>query len=318
MADKYGPFVPERIAEWAYWVDERERIRKAKESGKRPPYTKDPVMANSRYCNVCRMNDKVSIWLYENWYTPHRYGCYRTALIAGLLARMINRPETLSAIIGNNRGFKKWDYKQAYNTMYKIKEAGQVVFTNAYIINGASGGPKIDQVLGSIDKCYTHCDKNATRFVVPDSMQATAEALHVLPGVGSFIAGQVVADLRWVLGDVNAGWWADRMTWAPPGPGSSRGMKYLLGLATAEDMAGRGKDLSEKQFLPHLRTLIDIAQKHKTVGPVFRNRKLEAHDIQNTLCELGKYIRIKYGTGKAKNSYSPMEKYNSNQLELEI
>lgn len=311
-------FVPERIDEWSYWIVEREKIRKIKESGRAPPYTKDKVLAYTRWCNVCRMDDKVSKWLLENWFTPFKYANYRTALIAALLARMINKPETLSAIIGNNRGFSHWSYDRAYKAMYDIKNAGGVVFTNAYIINGASGGPKIDQVLNAIRTCFDNCDKHASRYIVPQSLQRTAEALHSLPGVGSFIAGQVVADLRWVLGDIKDGWWEDRMSWAPPGPGSSRGMKYLLGLASAADMAGRGNDLKEKQFLPALRALVELAQKHPTVGPVFRNRKLEAHDIQNTLCETSKYVRIKYGVGKAKNNYEPMSRYNATQGELDV
>ncbi len=311
-------FVPERIEEWKYWITERENIRKKKWAGKQPPYTADRNLAFSRFCNVRRMDDKVSQWLLENWYTPGEYVSYRTALIAGLLARMINKPETLTAIIGGNGGrFAKWDYERARKAMYEIKDRGEPVFTSAYIINGASGGPKIEQVLGAIDKCYQACDKHATKFIVPDSMQRTAESLHTLPGVGSFIGGQVVADLRWVLGDVKDGWWADRMTWAPPGPGSSRGMKYLEGTASAVDMAGRGNDLTAKQFLPSLRALIEVAKTHPEVRKVFRERNLEAHDIQNTLCELGKYIRIKYGTGKAKNSFDPMASYDR-QMMLDI
>jgi hypothetical protein len=309
-------FVPERINEWAYWIAEREKVRKAKASGKRPPYTTDQIIASTRWCNVRRMDDKVSLWLLNEWYAGGgnlRYAEPRTALIAALLARMINRPETLAAITGG-KPFIKWDYARAYKAMYKIKDAGVVVFTNAYIINGASGGPKIDQVLNAIDKCYSLCDKNASRFIVPDSMRETAMRLHDLPGVGSFIAGQVVADLRWVLGTTDE-WWTDRMDWAPPGPGSSRGMKYLLGDATPQDMAGRGKDLTERQFIPALRELIEVAQRHKTVGPIFRERKLEAHDIQNTLCETGKYIRIKYGAGRGKNQYDAMARW---QMDLDI
>jgi hypothetical protein len=310
-------FVKERIAEWAYWINEREKVRRAKESGKKPPYTKDPVVANTRWCNVRRMDDKVSKWMLENWYLADGYAEPRTALIAGLLARMVNKPETLHAITGNNR-FSKWDWDRAYKAMYKIKDAGGIVFTNAYIINGASGGPKIDQVLNAINQCYVSCgtDKQAKRFLKPTSLQATAEALHALPGVGSFISGQVVADLRWVLGDVDDGWWRDRMEWAPPGPGSSRGMKYLLGLATAADMAGRGKDLSERQFLPALRELIMLASSHKIVGPIFRERKLEAHDIQNTLCETSKYVRIKYGVGRAKNQYDALARWTPPELDI--
>ena len=301
-----GPFVPERIEEWAYWITEREKVRKAKAEGKRPPWTDDPVIANNRYCNVRRMDDKVSIWMLHHWYRQDGYVESRTALIAGLLARMINRPETL-LYLTDGKPFSKWDYPKFHKRMYEIKETGQPVFTNAYIINGASGGPKIEQVLGAIDECVTVCDKNASKFIIPHSLQKTALSLHRLRGVGSFISGQVVADLRWVLGDVEAGWWADRMDWAPPGPGSSRGMKYLLGKASG------GSDVREGEFLPAVRHLVTLAQRHPTVKKVFNDRRLEAHDIQNTLCELSKYVRVKYGTGRAKNSFDARASYSTQQ-----
>jgi hypothetical protein len=311
-------FVPERIAEWAYWISEREKVRKAKASGKPPPYTHDPVIAGNRFCNVRRMDDKVSIWLYDNWYYADvGYSNYRTALIAGLLARMINKPATLASLTKGKR-YSKWDYDYFYQMMYHIKETGEPVFTNAYIINGASGGPKIDQVLNAIRDCHAACDAQASRFLVPSSMQATAEKLSTLRGVGSFISGQVVADLRHVLGDVNEGWWEDRMTWAPPGPGSSRGMKYLLGVASAADMAGRGNDMRPKEFLAALRDLVKLAQEHKVVGPIFKERKLEAHDIQNTLCETGKFIRVKYGEGRAKNSYDALGRWREEKEKRKI
>jgi hypothetical protein len=306
-------FVPARIDEWAYWIVAREALRKGRESGKPPPWTKDKTMAETRWCNVRRMDDKVSKWMLDHWFRDDGYAEARTALIAGLMARMINKPETLAAITAGNR-FAKWDHDRAYKAMYEIKNRNETVFTSAYIINGASGGPKIDQVLSAIDTCYKGCDKHAGRFIAQASMQETATRLHALRGVGSFIAGQVVADLRWVLGDTNAGWWADRMTWAPPGPGSSRGMKYLLGKASAEDMAGRGADLSEKEFLPALRELVLLAKEHPTVGPIFAERGLEAHDIQNTLCETSKFIRIKYATGRAKNKYDAATQFHEGRL----
>lgn len=303
----YGPFIEERIEEWAYWITEREAMRKRKEKNTDPTrttFSPDPVMAGTRWCNVRRMDDKVSIWLMDNWYPDAQRAenwldsAPNLLMVAALAARMINRTETLSHITGGNR-FSKWDYDTFHKRMYEVKSRDEPVFTNAYIINGASGGPKIEQVLNAIRVCY-----HTKPFTYLDvmSMRETALALHRLPGVGSFIAGQVVADLRWVLDEPL--YWGDKMTWAPPGPGSSRGMKYLLGYASADEMAGRGKDLTEKQFLANLPTLIDIAKKHPKVGKVFRERRLEAHDIQNTLCELGKYIRVKNG-GHAKNGYPP-------------
>ena len=299
----YGPFIPERIEQWAYWIVEREAMRTRKEAGMKYPFSKDPVMAKTRWCNVRRMDDKVSIWLMQNWYPP----AYlvndmppRQLMAAALAARMINRPETLIHITGGNR-FSSWNYERFRKRMYEVKETGEPVFTNAYVINGASGGPKIEQVLNAIQKCYA---TKPFHYLNTDSMRETAVSLHRLPGVGGFIGGQVVADLRWVLDEPT--YWEDRMSWAPPGPGSSRGMKYLLGLSSPDDMAGRGRDLTETQFLKYLPTLISIAKRHPKVGPVFRERKLEAHDIQNTLCETSKYVRVKNG-GHAKNKYPPKE-----------
>lgn len=306
----YGPFVMERIEEWAYWITEREAMRKRKEKNTDPTrtvFSSDPVMASTRWCNVRRMDDKVSVWLIENWYPTQDKAANwldvapNLLMVSALAARMINRTDTLSHITGGNR-FSKWSYDLFHKRMYEVKASGEPVFTNAYIINGASGGPKIEQVLNAIEKCYT---TKPSTYIDTSSLRNTALALHKLPGVGSFIAGQVVADLRWVLDEPT--YWEDRMVWAPPGPGSSRGMKYLLGMASPNEMAGRGKDLTEKQFLAHLPTLIDIARKHPKVGKVFRERKLEAHDIQNTLCELGKYIRVKNG-GHAKNGYPPKQR----------
>lgn len=304
---KYAPFIDERIEEWAYWITEREEMRKRKEKNKdqtRTVFSPDPVMAGTRWCNVRRMDDKVSRWLIDHWYPQPTQAdnwleiAPNLLMVSALAARMINRTETLSHITGGNR-FSKWNYETFRKRMYEVKESGEPVFTNAYIINGASGGPKIEQVLNAIQKCY---ETKPFRYIEVESLQHTANGLHDLPGVGSFIAGQVVADLRWVLDEPT--YWQDRMTWAPPGPGSSRGMKYLLGMSSASDMTGRGKDLSEKQFLIYLPRLIAIARKHPKVRKVFEERKLEAHDIQNTLCELGKFIRVKNG-GHAKNGYPP-------------
>ena len=67
-------------------------------------------------------------------------------------------------------------------------------------------------------------------------------------------------------------------------------------LISAEDIHERVQALAQ-----------EIARDHPLVGKVFKERKLEAHDIQNTLCELSKYVRVKNG-GHAKNQYPPKEK----------
>lgn len=303
----YGPFIEERIEEWAYWITEREAMRKRKEKNTDPTrttFSPDPVMAGTRYCNVRRIDDKVSRWLIENWYPTQDKAANwleiapNLLMVSAILARTINRVETLTAITGGNR-FSKWDPAHFGKVMHAIKDSGKPVFTGVYIINAAAGGDKIDLVLRSMDKCYK---TKPFSYIDVESMQRTAKSLHALEGIGGFMAGQVVADLRWVLNEPT--YWLDRMTWAPPGPGSSKGMKYLLGILSPNEMDGRGKDMTEAQFLNYLPKLIKVAKSHPGVGKVFSDRKLEAHDIQNTLCELSKYIRVKNG-GRGKNPYPP-------------
>jgi hypothetical protein len=301
-----GPFIPARISEWAYWIVEREAMRRRKARGEvyGMAYSDDPAMAFTRYCNVRRMDDKVSRWLVDYWYpTPEEAVEWprRLLVVSALLARTINRVETLTAITGGKR-FTAWNPDRFGKVMHGIKDRGDPVFTGVYIINAAAGGDKINLVLRSMDRCYT---TKPFLFLDTDSMRLTAENLCALEGIGGFMSGQVVADLRWVL--PGKGNWRDRMHWAPPGPGSSKGMRYLLGLLSPNEMDGRGKDLTEKQFLTYLPKLMQIAKTHPTVGQVFAERKLEAHDIQNTLCELSKYIRVKNG-GRGKNPYPPKEK----------
>lgn len=76
-----------------YWIREREAIRLKKEAGQPRPWTDDEILDTYRFCNVRRMDDKVSKWLLENWYKP--YFDHQNMLIAVALARFFNSVETL-------------------------------------------------------------------------------------------------------------------------------------------------------------------------------------------------------------------------------
>lgn len=283
-------FAANRIETLVYWIQERERIRVAKEVHKRPPpWTDDPLMANTRWCNVRRMDDKVSRWL-----VGHFYRAPRTAhqmVTAAALARLINWPDTIEYLYP--RGWSgRWDPEQAQDKLLNLFAAKKKVFTGVYIINAASataedregGGTKIKIVVRIIDAVH----QARHRLVDSNSMQATHARLKEVNGIGSFMAGQMVADLRHVVD----GEWADRNLWAPKGPGSTRGMLWLMG----EDRVS----LSDEEFGQGIATLIPILS--RKVKRIWEDRQLEAHDVQNCLCELSKYVRLQDG-GRSKNKY---------------
>lgn len=267
------------LSRLVYFICERESIRLKKEAGEPKPWTDDPTLQAYRFCNIVRMNDLVSRWLMDNWYKPF-YG-HPNAVLACVMARQINRIETLEVV-----GFPEvWQPAEVENKMRAINKNGPV-FGAAYMITGSVGkGDKIDQVVNIVMQSISD---NAPD-IDTGSMERSVEALRSYPGMGQFIAGQVVADLRWAV----PGKWSDRYTWAAMGPGSKRGMNRLH---------GRDKDapLNQKQFLLEL---LKLSVQLEDALPKSIYERLELHDVQNCLCEYDKMERILWGQGRPKKLY---------------
>lgn len=266
----------------AHWIAERESIRKQRAAGKPAPWTNDPLIAGTRWCNVRRMDDKVSQWLIDHWYRGARVVNHTHAVTFATIARLVNWPDTLAEY-----KLSTWNRDAFCRVLHRRKDAGQKVFTGVYIINSASGGKgssKIDVIADTINTVRGI----GRELVDTNSMQNTHSLLRTVPGIGSFIAGQIVADLRWVV----RGDWADRQSWAPHGPGSMRGIEFMY-----------GQPVHERDFCEALREVRGYMIDHySVVRMVERDRSLELHDWQNVLCEVSKLARLMQG-GRSKNKY---------------
>lgn len=269
------------------WIKRREEARQGKARNEPKPWTNDPIIQQYRFCNVRRMDDKVSQWLLDNWYDTHQTA--HMNLLAACVARLINWPETLSYISGG-KPFTEWEPKAMLKSLNTYKAGGNKVFTGAYIINGARGGSKVQQVIENIDCLSKHQMFLSDSVVVTSSMAITHSNIMGFPGLGSFMAGQIVADLRHVV----RGAWLDRDTWAPIGPGSRRGMRRLLGKEAAGSMA-------QEEFIGHLTAVVQLVRNNCEV--IYEDRGLEAMDIQNCLCEFDKYMRTINNEGTPRSLY---------------
>lgn len=269
-----------------YWIREREAIRIARAKGTEPPWSEDPIFRKYPFCNVRRADDRVSEWLRNEWYTQSYESAPRTLVIAALLARNINWPETLAEI-----GYpSKWNPRAVRSKLKRREQQGKKIFTGAYLINGARGGSKIDQVITNIHSAACKMDRNGEPYLHPDSMWSSWRALQTIPGQGSFMAGQVIADIRWYLH------FPDSMLFAPLGPGSRRGMNRVLGREIRAPM-------NQSSFTHHMNRLVLPLQ--RDVYGIFKDRALEAMDIQNCLCEFDKYRRIETGDKRMKRIFRP-------------
>lgn len=270
------------------WIVNREEARKAKMVGLPKPWTKDEIIQRTRFCNVRRMDDKVSRWLLDHWYVK---GVSKRQILVNVgMARLINWPDSLAVMAeaGLNKHFHGERAKVAMNV---IKGHGKL-FTGVYIINGIAGQDKVTTVSNQFIDLF----ENGAKLVDDTSMERTHANLQQLLGFGSFIAGQMVADMRWVW----PGTWNDKNTWAPLGPGSRRGIAWIGGWNGSDDLPS----LRQSDFLDQLRRLTHWLMAQPRFQLVHADRKLELHDIQNVLCEFDKWMRLHTGTGKARNGYA--------------
>ena len=192
-----------------YWVGERERIRIAKDRGQQRPWTSDPVLQQYRFCNVHRDDDKVTQWIHNNWMWINAHSSKLPFAMA--VARMVNLPETLEQL-----GFPdKWDPEHFIATIDRIKREGKKAWTSAYMITGgysAGGEAKeviIARVLGALSE-----QLHVTPIRQGDTLELAAAKLRV-PGIGTFLSAQIVADLKHVEPLSEAKDW---ITWCAPGP----------------------------------------------------------------------------------------------------
>ncbi len=115
--------------------------------------------------------------------------------------------------------------------------------------------------------------------------------LNGQPGIGSFMAGQAVADLRHIHHEVV---WTDTHTWAPQGPGSKRGVNRLVG-----QPPDAGMPIGE--WLDVLR--LGYAKAKARLPEIYL--RLELMDQQNVMCEFATYRRLTLGEGSVRSRYRP-------------
>lgn len=279
-----------RVNELFAFIRERHAIWERRKAGKPKPWTADRILQSYRFCNVYRELDTVTQWIAKNWREPHK--CDLDLWFAMIVARKVNYPESL-ADIGYPSPWNSERFKAAIGN--RIAQ-GKQVEGGAYMITAGTGPrwigqPKYiflaDAVFGPMWK-----DRAKIRPSREDTLASFhARLQHAGMTVGSFIAGQVVADLKYVrpLKDAKD-WW----TWAAMGPGSQRGLNRVLDLPVTVAW-------KPEEWLKRLQEL------QSNIDPLVRKARMErihAQDLQNCLCEFDKYERVRLLEGRPRSLYN--------------
>lgn len=267
-----------RTQELAYWINERESIRMRRESGVAAPWTLDPLMANVRYCNVHREDDKITRWLRSN---PVFSGPSVPIWVV-VLSRMVNRISSLAYI---QRRVSLGDLTGVKEDLKTLRERGDAIWGNAYTISTCGKSmDKVDYVIDHVVQACMEASGNEDFW----SCQSFFDQLTCIDGLGSFLAAQVVADLKNMPGHplYDA---PDKLTFVTHGPGSLRGLSAFWGSPVTPSTFKARLSAATALVTPFIANY---------VGPI------HAQDMQNCFCELSKYFRVKEG-GHARNRYIP-------------
>lgn len=257
---------------FVYFITEREDIRILKEAGFDKPWTDDSLLATTRFTNINRENDKVTRFI-------RAHVKYDEELYAKIyLSRIYNVIESLELV----------DWSQPIETIcndyLRMLATRKILTSNAYMLTS--------RVKHNPGECravfYTkRCIEMLERFKQLNSIVRCDDcykAILNIPniGVGSFLAGQIIADAKNTKSSslYNA---SDKTTFVCHGPGSMRGLSYYT-----------GKKITPKNFL------IEFRDAHEDVLMILdkNNRRdivwqlVDAQNFQNCFCEFSKYCKL--------------------------
>lgn len=277
-----------RTKELFAFIRERHSIYVKKTAGIPKPWTKDAILRTYRFCNVYRELDTQTKWLRNNWEKHAKKTKCPDYWFACCVFRLTNWNETAEQL-----GYPvPWNKKHFTATLGARKAAGQKVYSGAYTIS--TNGVKMEKHLylaDQLDKIWKFKEQYRFNLFEEDCLEAMYERLMTVNCMGSFLAAQVVADVKFE-GDAKKApdWW----TFAAPGPGSERGLNRVFNrpIDTRWALQAWRNALSELQIMG----VNPLIEKHDMP-------RLSAQDLQNCLCEFDKYERVRLGEGRPRSTY---------------
>jgi hypothetical protein len=275
--------ITDRFARLAAFAVERHRIYLRRAAGDPYPWTSDPILREWRFCNVYRELDAVTTWIRTEWRVPH--GSDPDLWFAMCVARFVNWPPTLGQL-----GFPvPWSAQKFIRTMQARRAAGEQSYSGAYMIPALPGRPGMrkEEYLAEYVLNPLWARRAELRPVGIDTLERYHDLLSQEYSFGSFMAGQVVADIKYAPTLCAAkDWW----TFAASGPGSRRGLNRVLGYPVNQPW----KEAVWRLGNEVVREKINERFRREGFEPI------HGQDAQNCLCEYDKMERVRLGEGQPK------------------
>ena len=297
---------------------ERQTIWKKRFLDKLPaPWTKNKILAESKFTNVYRELDNHSQWQIKSILLDDSL-TMKNLIWKLMVFRYFNNPATFyfaAQTRGWKSGIPNWeDYNEEefVELIADIRKCNANPFTNAYLINSMAAPGQ------TRDYCYTRVviptlHKNINNILKVVLTAKTPEEiikfLNTLPGVADFIAHEFYQDFTYISRYTNRKFMKfDQDDYTNVGPGASVGIRLIFpNLKGKEQKIGiyKLRDMAEtelKKFgnMPYLYW-------DKEWGEYYVNDEcnITLHQIEMWLCEFQKYWKMTIGEGKQRSKFVP-------------
>jgi alpha-glutamyl/putrescinyl thymine pyrophosphorylase clade 1 len=288
MSNSKQPLTPPEL--FLYWIQERNQVMLRKTLSLPKPWSNDETFQRTYFCNVRREHDRVTQFIRSMYSREVQDRWFEYNII---LSRFINWPPSLvrlGYISGHDPEFlesKLEDFAKTgkvWGGAYVITTHGIPMGKAAYLCHNVLGG-----VAGAMDNPLGPF-WGALRPKGAGSCKAAHIALQGLEGLGSFLAAQVVADLKNTPGHplYTA---PDKDTFVAHGPGSIRGLSWFWNNIT----------ITTSSFLMYFAAMREYVDEHW--NQTLMGYPIDNQDLQNCLCEFDKYCRVSTGAGRSKRNY---------------
>ena len=257
---------------FVYWVQERDRIAIKKMRGDAKPWTEDAVFKHTYFCNTDRELDKVTKAI-RGLYGPQHPDI--PSIPNMVMARLVNKPESLERMC--------WPWSKFYDRMWTAVMSQPGAWGGAYIVStNGRAMPKHEYIAGLLEDAFEQFGVGACASI-PPTLRAHSRAIQGLQGMGSFMAAQVVADLKNTEKHplANADDWH---TWSSHGPGSLRGLSWFHGHKITPGT--------------YAESIASAREWYHNSGYTDAIAHLCNQNLQNCFCEYDKYQRVRNNTGR--------------------
>ena len=287
IANALPEMIDGRLELFTNYINERESIRKAKESGMPFPWTNDPILRDYRFTNVRRTDDTVSKWYIEGIAQNPELNIEQKVLNA-ILFRCWNKPETSLIFQQPIKDFTRENIKAIDEQATRVLDIlgdDYKQYGSAYFQSGLKGawkreGHSANRMLDLLSELLISYDIEAI-IESPTPLDAF-NIIKGIKGIGDFLAYQIWVDLTYIPEFDQS---EDSFTVA--GPGCRLGIDLLV-----EDRDG----MTHEELIFHLRD-----NQHALDLDI--DFTLTVMDIENCFCEFSKYTKRTMGLNNRMRHY---------------